>query len=173
MEWFETYARKAVARMFQGQNQNNWDSLINAFALGMRDYKKKTNKDMVLILENADNIFEVDDSGNTWAVAIVDRAQCGKFIFLSKKKLSAQKTGKQTLSLGIENFTPEDSFYYFNSIGIDREAIIDTIYDNTHGNPALMSYCIETSDFMADETGLEPTPLIYFSLILRASYICT
>lgn len=161
LEWFETYARKAVARMFQEQNQHNWESLINAFALGMREYKQKTKKDMVLVLENADDLFEIDDNGNSWVVSLVDKAQCGKFIFLSNKKLSAQKTGKQELSLHMENFSDEDAYYYFNSIGIDREAIVDTVFDNTQGNPALMSYCVETSDFIADETGLEPTPDIF------------
>lgn len=160
-EWFEKYARKSVLRMFQEQNQLNWESLINAFAAGMKEYKTKSGKDMVIIFDNADEIFEVDDTGNSWAVSLADKAQCGKFIFISEKKLSALKTGVQTRSIQLENFNEEDGYLYFNSIGITREAVIDTIYDNSKGNPALMSYCIETSDMITEAEGKEPTVDIY------------
>lgn len=162
-EWFEANARKAVMRMFQAQNQLNWESLIGAFAGGIRDYKRKTGEDLIFIFENADDIFEVDDNGNSWAVSLADKAQCGKFIFLSKKSLSPQKTGNQTKTFHIENFEIEDAYSYFVSIGIDGEAIIDTIYDNADGNPALISYCIETSDMIQESGGMAPTLDMYES----------
>jgi len=161
LEWFETYARKAVMRMFQGQNQNNWESLINAFALGMRDYHKKTKKHMVIIIEHADDIFDVDDCGNSWALSLTSKAQCGKFIYISNASMSPQKTGNQTATIALESFSPEDSYAYFNSIGISREAVVDAIFDNSHGNPALMSYCVETSDLITESEGREPLPDIY------------
>lgn len=162
-EWFEKYARKSVMRMFQEQNQLNWESLINAFAVGMRLHKEHAKKDMVIVIDNSDDIFEVDDSGNSWAVSLTDKAQCGKFIFLSKKELSPMKTGEQISSVHLENFTPEDAFLYFDSIGITRETVIDTIFDNSKGNPALMSYCMETFDMMTEADGREPTPDIFES----------
>lgn len=162
-EWFELYARKAVLRMFQAQNQLNWESLITAFAQGMKDYKKKTGKDMIIIVENADDIFEIDDSGNSWAVTIADKAQCGKFIYLSKTCLHPQKTGEHSLTLHLDNFDNDDGRAYFDSIGIDREAVVDTVLENTGGNPALASYCIETSDMMEERDGRPATPDIYES----------
>lgn len=160
-EWFEENARKAVMRMFQAQNQLNWESLIGAFAAGVRDYKKSTGEDLIFIFENADDIFEVDDSGNSWAVSLADKAQCGKFIYTSSKPMSPLQTGDQSEKFHIENFDEEDGYSYFLSIGIDGEAVIDTIYDNTDGNPALISYCIETSDMMTEQ-GMPPPTLDTF-----------
>jgi len=160
-EWFETYARKSVLRMFQAQNQLNWESLITAFAQGMKEYKKKSGKEMIIIFENSDDIFEIDDSGNSWAVTLGDKAQCGKFIYLSNTCLSPQKTGEQTHTIHLENFESDDGLAYFDSIGISREPVIMTVLENTGGNPALMSYCIETSDMMEERDGREPTADIY------------
>jgi len=160
-EWFENHARKAVLRMFQSQNQLNWESLIGAFAQGMREFKKTQGQDMVIVIENADELFEVDDCGNSWVVSLVDKAQCGKFIFISTNPLTAQKTGAQTLSVKLENFDEMEAFSYFESMGISREAIIDTVFDNCIGNPAMISYSIETSDLIEQQEGYEPTPDIY------------
>lgn len=161
-EWFNKHARKSVLRMFQAHNQLNWESLINAFAQGLNEYHDATGKDMVIIVDNADDIFEVDDSGNSWAVSLADKAQCGKFIYLSGTKLSPMKTGLQTDSILMENFTEEDAAGYFDSIGITREAVRETVFSNTGGNPGLMSYCIETSDMMTElQQGHEPMPDIY------------
>lgn len=160
-EWFETYARKSVLRMFQAQNQLNWESLITAFSQGMKEYKKKSGKDMIIIFENADDIFEIDDSGNSWAVTLGDKARCGKFVYLSNSSLHPQKTGEQAKVIHLENFDEKDGHAYFDSIGISREAVVSTVLENTAGNPALMSYCIETSDMMEERDGREPTADIY------------
>ncbi|PLX69143.1 MAG: hypothetical protein C0602_06905 [Denitrovibrio sp.] len=156
-DWFEGNARKAVMRMFQAQNQLNWESLIGAFAAGLKDYKRKTGEDMIIVFENADDIFEVDDNGNSWAVSLADKAQCGKFLYISKESMSPLKTGIQSDTFHLKNFDEDDGSAYFVSIGIDGEAIIETIYDNTDGNPALISYCIETSDMMVESGMMAPT----------------
>jgi hypothetical protein len=160
-KWFEKNGRKAVMKLFKDQNHMNWDSLIDTFAAGMRSYKEKSGRDMVIIFENCDQIAAVDDAGLSWTHRLAERAGCGIFIYLSRHKLSGDISGKQDFSAELGNFETDDAMAYFDSIGVTRESVVLAIYGNTGGNPALMSYCVETSDMISESTGREPMPDVF------------
>jgi tetratricopeptide (TPR) repeat protein len=162
-EWFNEEVRPTVISMFKEANHMNWQICLDAFAGCLKKVKQVAGLEPVLIIDNAENLFEANDSGMSWITKIAEKADCSTVIYISEEILPQEKFGYISSEIQTELFTRMESDEFCKKNGLERDSMAELIFENTDGHPALTAFSLETYKLIKVYEGHEPGPEVFES----------
>lgn len=162
-EWFNTEVRPKVMSMFKEANHINWQICADSFASCLKKIKTAAGLEPVLIIDNAENLYEAYDSGMSWVTKLAEKAECGTVIYISEELLPQEKFGYVSHEIQSDVFTRLESDEFCKKNGLERESMCELIFENTDGHPALTAFSLETYKLIRTGEGHEPGPEIFES----------
>ncbi|WP_277656383.1 tetratricopeptide repeat protein [Seleniivibrio woodruffii] len=162
-EWFNREVRPQIIRMFKEPNHMNWQICMDSFAACLAAVKNTANLEPVLIIDNAENLFDAYDHGVSWVTKLAEKAGCSTLIYISEDQISSDKYGYVSTEINIDTLSKSECTAFCRKNGLERDSMAELIFENTDGHPALTAFSLETYKLVKSNEGHEPGPEVFES----------